>query len=166
MDDDDSNSANLNFEKENVVRYMGGFVVKKLQENPECGSLLTEMICSNESDENSPSAAWTNAIDRGGLVKITPEAYQIFLAIECCVHCHLNVKNASKMDDGFKRHLTNMLIHDDDVLFYWCMAGFDSSDNERCLQLIVDKWISIWIFLCRIHDGNLQTRKEWVNQSH
>ena len=57
MDDDDSNSANLNFEKENVVRYMGGFVVKKLQENPECGSLLTEMICSNESDENSPSAA-------------------------------------------------------------------------------------------------------------
>ena len=56
---------------------------------------------------------------------------------------HLNVKNVSKMDDGFKRHLTSMLIHDDDVLFDWCMAGFDSSDKERCLQVIVDKWITI-----------------------
>jgi len=36
--------------------------VKILQEKPEFRSLLTEMICSNESDENSPSAAWTNAI--------------------------------------------------------------------------------------------------------
>jgi len=93
-------------------------VVKILQKNPEFRSLLTGMICSNESDENSPSVAWTNAIDRGGLVKITPEAYQIFLAIECCMRRHLNVKNASKMDDGFKRHLKNMLIHDEDVLFY------------------------------------------------
>ena len=37
---------------------------------------------------------------------------------------------------GFKRHLTNMLIRSDD-LFFWSMVGFDYSDNERCLQLIV-----------------------------
>jgi len=142
-EDDGSDNTNLSFEEENAVRYIGGFVVKKLKENPEFRQLSTEMICSDESDENSPSATWTNAIDRGGLVKIAPEAYQIFLAIECCVRRHLNVKNASQMDDSFKRHMTHMLISDDDVLFYWCMAGFESSDNERCLQFIVDKWITI-----------------------
>ena len=42
---------------------------------------------------------------------------------------------------GFKRHLTNMLIHNDDVLFCWSMVGFDYSDNERCLQLIVDNHV-------------------------
>jgi len=34
VDDDDSNSANLSFEEENAVQYIGGFV-KKLQENPD-----------------------------------------------------------------------------------------------------------------------------------
>jgi len=67
--------------------------VKKLQDNSSCSEflpLLIEMVCS-DADENSPSATWTNAIKRGGLVKITPEAYQIFLAIECCVRHYLNI---------------------------------------------------------------------------
>ena len=60
--------------------------MKKLQENSnfsEYKPLLTEMVCSDVSDENSLSECWTNAINRGGLIKITP--YQVFLAIECCV---------------------------------------------------------------------------------
>ena len=72
METDDLGSDNLSFEEENAVRYIGGYVVKKLQENPVCSEfrpLLTEMVCSDKSDENSPSAAWTNAINRGGLVK-------------------------------------------------------------------------------------------------
>ena len=55
------------------------------------------MVCC-DADENSPSAAWTNAINRGGLVKITAEAFQIFLAIECCVRRYLNIKKTSEMD--------------------------------------------------------------------
>jgi len=53
------------------------------------------MVCS-DADENSPSATWTNTMNRGGLVKITPEAYQIFLAIECCVRRYLNIKKQQK----------------------------------------------------------------------
>ena len=102
-------------------------MVKKLQENPEFRPLSTEMICSDESDVNSPSAAWTNTINRDGIVKVTPGAYQLFLTIECYVRCHLNVKNsvvknASKIDGDFKRYLTNILIHDNDVLFYFCCS--------------------------------------------
>ena len=47
------------------------------------------------------------------------------------------------MDDGYKSYLTRMVVHDDDDLFYWCMARFDQDDNERCLQFIVNKWITI-----------------------
>ena len=47
------------------------------------------------------------------------------------------------MDDGYKSYLTRMVVQDDDALFYWCMAGFDQDDNERCLQFIVNKWITI-----------------------
>ena len=140
-------SPDLSFEEENAILYISGYVVKKLKAHPGCSDfkpLLNEMICTDVSDENSPpSAAWTNAIDRGGLVKITPEAYQIFLAIECCVRHYLTIKEASKMADSYKSYLTNMLVNDDDVLFHWCIAGFEKDENARCLQHIVNKWITI-----------------------
>ena len=47
------------------------------------------------------------------------------------------------MDDSFKSYLTNMVIHDDDVLFHWCLAGFDDDENARCLEHIAKKWITI-----------------------
>jgi len=46
------------------------------------------------------------------------------------------------MDDGYKSYC-RMAVHDDDVLFHWCMAGFDHDDNETCLQFIVNIWIII-----------------------
>ena len=147
VETDDLDSPDLSFEEENGVRYIGGYVVKKLKEHPDCSGfkpLLNEMICTDVLDENSPpSVAWTNAIDRGGLVKITPEAYQLFLAIECCVRRYLTVQKASRMDESYKSYLTNMVVNDDDVLFHWCIAGFQKDENERCLHHIVNKWITI-----------------------
>jgi len=60
VEGDDSGSANLTFEEENAVQYIGGYVVKKLQDNPHYSdftSLLTEMVCCD-------AVAWTNAINR------------------------------------------------------------------------------------------------------
>ena len=137
----------LSFEEENGIRYMGGYVVRKLREHPDCAEfneLLNEMVSTEDMlDENSPSAAWTNAINRGGLVKITADAYQVFLAVESCVRRYLTIKKVSKMDKSFKRYLTNMVVNDSDVLFHWCMAGFEKDENASCLQQIVKKWITI-----------------------
>ena len=47
------------------------------------------------------------------------------------------------MDDNFKRYLTNMVVNDSDVLFNWCMAGFEKDENASCLQQIVKKRITI-----------------------
>ena len=60
-------------------------MVKKLQENPEVRPLSTEMICSDESDVNSPSAAWTNTINRDCIVKVTPGLinYSLPLNVMC-----------------------------------------------------------------------------------
>jgi len=76
-------------------------------------------------------------------VKITPKAYQVFLAVESCVRRYLTVKKVSTMDDTFKRYLKNMVINDSDVLFNWCMAGFETDENASCLQQIVKKWITV-----------------------
>ena len=49
------------------------------------------------------------------------------------------------MDDTFRKHLTNCVLNDSDVLFQWCMAGQDESDEDvqDCLEKTVEKWIII-----------------------
>ena len=82
------------------------YVIRKLREQPNCARfkpLLNELVCEDDQNENDPSALWTNSINRGGLVKITSEANQIFQAIECCLrHYVYECKKIPQMDEGYK----------------------------------------------------------------
>lgn len=48
------------------------------------------------------------------------------------------------MDDTFRKHLTNCVLNDSNVLFQWCTTGQDEGDKDaqHCLE-IVEKWIII-----------------------
>ena len=48
--------------------------------------------------------------------------------------------NSKSMNDGFQKHLTNMIATDDDVLFNWTMTG---AEDEDLLQEIITLWITI-----------------------
>ena len=77
---------------------------------------------------------WVAVVDRGGLVMITEEAYQFFYAIETCVRRYLKVSNIAEMNDGFRKHITDCTVNDDNVLFYWSLAGQDEYDKScQCL---------------------------------
>ena len=39
--------------------------------------------------------------------------------------------NAINKDEKFYNHLMNCVLNDDNVLFYWCMAGLDKSDEDH-----------------------------------
>ena len=84
-------------------------------------------------------------MDRGGLVRITEEAYQLFYAIETSVRRYLKVSNVTEMNDGFRKHITDCTVNDDNVLFYWSLAGQDECDKscQCCLLKLVEKWVTI-----------------------
>ena len=75
-------SEAFTFEEENAVRYVGGFVIHSLQKsktNKSISGILQEFIESDATQKtDGPAQEWTNAVDRGGLTRITTEAYQIF----------------------------------------------------------------------------------------
>ena len=57
---------------------------------------------------------------------------------------YLTVKNAANMDSTFREYLTKCVLDDEDVLFHWCLIGYAHDElSERCLNQIVDKWITI-----------------------
>ena len=47
---------------------------------------------------------------------------------------------ATKMNDKFCKHLTDCILNDGNVLFYWCLAGQDENDeaSNRCLVKLVE----------------------------
>lgn len=60
---------------------MAGYVVYKLQ---KLGKEKVEMLIETDKTtiQDSNSTEWISIIDRGGLVYITDECYQLYLAVE------------------------------------------------------------------------------------
>ena len=112
----------LTFEEENAIQYVGGYVIRKLREQPNCikfKPLLNKMTCEDNQNENDPSALWTNSINRGGLLKITSEANQIFQPIECCLRRYLNANKLPQMDERYKSYLMKMVTNDVLLVHSW-----------------------------------------------
>ena len=136
----------LTFEEQNAVRYIGSYVIRSLHQKTK-DSGVKHVLCElkDEGSKDGPAQEWMNAIDRGGLTKITTEAYRLFNSIEMCVRRHLTILRADKMDETFKAKLMELVIKDDDVLFYWCLAGQIEGDEaaDKSLAMMVNMWITI-----------------------
>ena len=71
----------LTWEEENALRYVGGFVCRKVRQqitelslpHKEDMLLLTIALCGDETDEEWGTETWTNEIDRGGLWHISDD---------------------------------------------------------------------------------------------
>lgn len=136
----------LTFEEQNAVRYIGGYVIRSLHQKTKDNG-VKHVLCElkDEGSMDGPAQEWVNAIDRGGLTKITSEAYHLFNSIELCVRRQLTISRADKMDETFKAKLMEFVMKDDDVLFYWCLAGQIEGDEaaDKSLVMIVNMWITI-----------------------
>lgn len=77
------------FESEQVLYYVGGFIVHKLLRHESTRSPISKEIvallnaCVLTDPDSVPAAAdWTKKVDRGGLTLITPYCHDIFVSLE------------------------------------------------------------------------------------
>jgi len=138
----------LTFEEENALRYVGGYVIRQLlQKTKDSGvqHVLSDLKDQGVTTSEGPAQEWINAIDRGGLTRITTEAFRLFYAIEMCVRRHLSTDNRAIIEGNIKEELRERMLKDDDVLFYWCLAGQIEGDDaaDKSLSMIIDLWITI-----------------------
>lgn len=91
-------TVSLSTEEENVVRYIGGYVIRMLKKalhSPKDKEIMDTLDMLTKSSEQSSSCdhgseQWTEALDRGGLIHISDEAFECFYAIEVGIRRHLN----------------------------------------------------------------------------
>lgn len=134
----DDQSISISYEEENAIRYMAGYVIRKLNKKQDSVDCLIEK--NKDSMAETSSSEWVNLIDRGGLVHVTKECFQLFLSIESITRHHMSTANLKSMDEDFRRHLKNMVVTNDDVLFSWTLTD---AIKEEVLSEIVKLWLNI-----------------------
>ena len=128
---------------------MSGYVIRKL--STKCGAI--DFLTLQDQDEiaEMESSEWISNIDRGGLVHVTDECFQIFLSMECAIRRHLN--NKERRADEIFKDMEKILSSDNSVLFDWLMiiTGDEGGHKEVFLQ-IIKQWVHGYMrtLICKI----------------
>ena len=140
-------------EEENVLRYVAGYVCRKLRNKIEKSSLPNKddlVLClldmSGDDDrEEDGTEDWLNAIDRGGLWHVSDQTYGLFYVVEEVVRKHFTRTNAHKLTDTSKHSLIRAINENEDVMFQWCImtAGAKDGDATLLLHMIVELYITL-----------------------
>ena len=143
----------LTWEEENALRYVGGFVCRKVRQkitesslpHKEDMLLLTIALCGDEADEDRGTETWMNEIDRGGLWHISDDTYSVFLILEYQIRCHLQVTALKKLDETTKITIIDATLANEDLLFQWALVSANAHDfiGTAVLKKIVTLYITI-----------------------
>ena len=148
-----SGSASITYEERNAIRYVGGYIIRKLMKvhtKNSCISLALEDLIGDPDVQPEESEEWVGSIDRGGLTYISDAAYQVFYYIEWSLREAklLEVDNASNFDDCHRKRMRGIAEKDSDVQFHWSMASCDMDDEvaDSLLDVIIDQYVTIRAF--------------------
>ena len=131
----------LTFEEESAIHYVGGYVIRQLKidkANAQMLPLLEQLTYSEDNSADDDSTRhWINQVNRGGLTKITNEAFRCFYNIEIMVRRFFNVDNTRDMNEQFNEKVMDSILKDEDLLFDWCLASqfaVESDVADNCLK--------------------------------
>ena len=120
--------------------------------------LLEKLTDTENRTEVGDSCHWVTSINRGGLTKITDEAFQCFYDIEVHIRRFLNIKNTRVMNKNFSKKVINSVLSDDDLLFDWCFAASESIDQDvadKCLMPLLSFTEEALSCCCQNTDENV-----------
>ena len=146
-------TENLTYEEESAVRYAAGYVLratrKKILKSAhpkknEMIELIDELAQSSDIDDDL-SCNWLSLVDRGGLIHISDDLYQVFVAVELEVRSFFRIEKAHELTPSNEEKILQSVLSNEDVLFFWCLVSSNFSDelSKAVLNYIVQLWITI-----------------------
>ena len=127
----DGEVIQLTYEEENAIRYVGGYIVKILQQTVKDEDVILALndIVDDGVEEAEESEEWTGSIDRGGLTYITTSMFQYLCAIEHVLRSNfMNMKHAHEFD-CCKERIKKCIESDADVQMCWTTLSADMDDD-------------------------------------
>ena len=160
-----SQTPEITTEEENVVYYVGGYVVHALIRKYErlanqsanryakyLRSFASDVSIANSDDHTYASldefvSHWLHLQDKGGLVKVNDQAFRLFLSIENVVRVELPAKLLGKFYEdstSYKDKILDSVLQDGEVSRCWIILLGEVAQTEDGKNLLTDI-ISLWI---------------------
>ena len=77
---------------------------------------LLQQLTENSPVVDDPPRCWINQVNRGGLTRITNEAFKCFCDIEIIVRRFLRIDKTREMNDQSMKTVMDSVLHDEELL--------------------------------------------------
>lgn len=126
---EEEQADNISLEDENALRYVSGYVCRKVQVQLKSSSLpnkddmilFISDLSGDEWDETQGTEEWINSIDRGGLWHVNDNTYLIFYLMEEVIRKHLTVQAAKTLKETTRKEVLDAVLSNEDILFQWSL---------------------------------------------
>ena len=138
----------LSSEEQNALRYVAGYVIRKVLEHYKKNdgvseeSLLLYSFSGNEATGDA-TEMWTDALDRGGLWHVKDSTYALFYSLEEELRCHLQKIPLQTYSQTIQLRLMDTLIASEDVLFQWSLLGHEIDDVKG--MTVLSKIVKLYV---------------------
>ena len=157
VDSNDTGAAAwpITWEEENALRYVAGYVCRKVQNKIAMSSLkdkeeMIQFCVGLYGDEGGDQGTedWTNAIDRGGLWHVSDDTHMVFTLLEETIGRHLKVSALNRPQWSYKKDQILEAIspmHNEELLFQWTImtANADDSVGMEVLRQISELYFTV-----------------------
>lgn len=166
----------LTHEEQNALRYVAGYIIRKVQQKLEKSThprkdemVLLLMECAgDELSDNVGTETWTNMIDRGGLWHINDQTYSLFNIMEEEMR-RLFTLGVQWPHEGVKDTAMKALLKSNDILFEWCLIAVEADDDISTLVLekIVELYVTVrgFAFAKSCMEMYKQAKKKTIQKS-
>ena len=105
---------------------------------------LIELTEGEEEEQKDDSSDWIKAVNRGGLNQVSDMMYMVVVSMELEVKKYLSLE-AVEYPPDIKTTLTDCIMKNEDVAFYWAIvsANWEEEECKVLLSMIVDLWVTI-----------------------
>ena len=131
-------SETLSYEELNGLQYAPGYVPRAIRKKvTKSGHPLREdlLVCLSQLKETDDVGAddsqdWINAIDRGGLIHINNDTYELLLAMEKELRNHLK---SAEHQPGCRCA----------IFWYLISSDWEESSAKALLEMIINEWVTL-----------------------
>ena len=154
--DDASNSQSpLTYMETNAVRYAAGYIPRSLNKTLLKSShplkkdlilCLCELIDEDNSEPTvDDSTDWLQKIDRGGLIKVKNDTFELFIAMEHKLRAYITVLDANNDVPSFSDGVKEDIALDPDVQLIWHLLSgeWEEESSAALLKMIISEWVKI-----------------------
>ena len=139
-----------------IIRYAAGYAsfasLKKYEKSSlgsavQCIECLTNMaICGKETDFLKYTRAWTEEVNRGGLIEVNDKCiHAIQRNLQNNLQTHLQLTMVSDRDST-KEKLVLFVVQNRNIQLYWHNLSVDINDenySQNLLREIIELWLNI-----------------------